>query len=705
MSRGWEPKQADETRSLVYRSQFTPHVPDIRGLAAEHFSDWARSKGLVLDAVALLAGTTTEASSPDGVRRVATGRGASYADRSSGRRLQAALLRFEEHLATGDTWITSLTVATPSLMEQESLFGEPADTGGALFDLDQYPAQWPERSWVWLDLEHRRGEGRMPVRPGSPRLVRDLLAAVEGTDGSLPLTSDVLTITEGHVDELCGWLFDRERRVPIIVFTPDPQSPEAQARFAGRLARDVAGVAVVVRLADSAAAASFSRQVGPHLQVYGGAMRTYLPGLHPMEPFPRRHRVLAAATMRALGARSSNAVRDQVLSLSTRRPPPASYPLVQRVLARNSAHRNLAERRRSAQRPPASRQPALFSTDTEPVALPGIDESLGLAPAVPPSDESQTANRLLRSMLAAAGIDLRSVPATTASSSYAKVKAEQVALQELLAQALLSNSTQASARVVDNQLAAKLGEAEEEAELLYAEIEILETQLKEQRQARDELELVRLQQEITELELTDAERTGERLQARVRWLETELANQGIYAVGTATPEESLPEAPASIVEVIELATVHLKHIQIGATSDAAAGLDVHPQAERWAMKVWQALIALDAYAAARAAGDWSNSFLAWCQMPPSGARAIPATWVAMKESETTNTSPKLREARTFRIPRQVNSAARTYMPAHVKIQQGGTPCPRIHFHDDAGGATAKVYIGYIGDHLPTGSYS
>ena len=84
---------------------------------------------------------------------------------------------------------------------------------------------------------------------------------------------------------------------------------------------------------------------------------------------------------------------------------------------------------------------------------------------------------------------------------------------------------------------------------------------------------------------------------------------------------------------------------------------------------------------------------------------IPVTWVALKESETTDSTPKLRAARTFVVPATVDPAGQAYMAAHIKIQQGGVPCPRIHFHDDAGGPTGKVYVGYIGDHLPTAGFS
>ncbi|WP_430784539.1 hypothetical protein [Actinoplanes sp. G11-F43] len=570
----WQPPREVAT-DLVYRSLFTSPEPDLRERAAELFAAWATGKNVPVDAGTLLDGGSAEAES-DGTRRIASGSVGAYSDRAGGQQLEAAVFRLEEHPADGSRWTTSLRIAVPHQTGQK-------DT---------------EQPWVWLDLEHRRTPDTAPVRPGSPRLIRDLLAAVEGVDASLPLTAEVLTITESHVGELCGWLFDTGRRVPVIVFSPDPQMAEQQERFAAKLARDVTGVAVVVRLRDASAAAAFSRRVGPHLHVYGGGMRTYLPGLVPNEPFPRRHRILSAASMRALGQRSANAVRDQVLALSTRRAQPASYVLVRRALSRGSA------------------------------------------------------------------------------------EVERNALQDLLRK---------SQR-----------EAADEIAMLYAEVDDLTAQLAAEQVAREQVEDVRLQWELGEIELNDLERDNDRLQARVRWLESQLATHQVHVAGQETPDRIVP--PGQVVEVLELAAARLPHLVIGPTADAAAGLDVHPQAERWALKVWQALTALNAYAAARAAGTWRNSFLAWCQEPPSGGIAVPATWVALSESETTGTTPRLRESRTFPVPAVVDPARRVFMQAHVKIQQGGSPCPRLHFHDDTGGRTGQVHVGYVGDHLPTANF-
>jgi hypothetical protein len=39
------------------------------------------------------------------------------------------------------------------------------------------------------------------------------------------------------------------------------------------------------------------------------------------------------------------------------------------------------------------------------------------------------------------------------------------------------------------------------------------------------------------------------------------------------------------------------------------------------------------------------------------------------------------------------------MDAHFKIARKGMVSPRIYYHDDAS-RTGKIYVGYIGKHLP-----
>jgi hypothetical protein len=45
------------------------------------------------------------------------------------------------------------------------------------------------------------------------------------------------------------------------------------------------------------------------------------------------------------------------------------------------------------------------------------------------------------------------------------------------------------------------------------------------------------------------------------------------------------------------------------------------------------------------------------------------------------------------------------MEEHIKIEQGGSPCPRIHFYDDTRGSTGRIHVGWFGDHLDSAAKS
>ncbi|GAA3744822.1 hypothetical protein GCM10022225_30590 [Plantactinospora mayteni] len=77
-----------------------------------------------VSAAELLTGGGAEAEAGD-THRLVRGSIGSYTDRSSGRRLQAAVFRLEGRLADGSQWTTSLRVAVPPHAEQTALFAEP----------------------------------------------------------------------------------------------------------------------------------------------------------------------------------------------------------------------------------------------------------------------------------------------------------------------------------------------------------------------------------------------------------------------------------------------------------------------------------------------------------------------------------------------------------------------------------------------------
>ncbi|GAA3159928.1 hypothetical protein GCM10010466_58440 [Planomonospora alba] len=206
-----------------------------------------------------------------------------------------------------------------------------------------------------------------------------------------------------------------------------------------------------------------------------------------------------------------------------------------------------------------------------------------------------------------------------------------------------------------------------------------------------------------------------RLAERVRRLERMLAEAGrpVYgrpetpgaagpggATGTAGGEEVFE--PTGLVEVLVRARESLAHVVIGDTDATAARLDLeHPALCRtWAGKAWDALRALDDFAGARAAGEFAGGFYDWCAHGVPGRHTIPTGMLAMRESRSVTGTPRFSEPRTFPVPPEVDPSGRLLMEAHVKLRPVGYPAPRMYFHDDSGGATGKVWVGYLGDHLP-----
>lgn len=71
----------------------------------------------------------------------------------------------------------------------------------------------------------------------------------------------------------------------------------------------------------------------------------------------------------------------------------------------------------------------------------------------------------------------------------------------------------------------------------------------------------------------------------------------------------------------------------------------------------------------------------------------------MRESETVENNAGLRRARTFPVDNDVDAPGSIYMGAHLKISEGGgNLAPRVYFHDDTGGTTGRVHVGFVGPH-------
>lgn len=243
------------------------------------------------------------------------------------------------------------------------------------------------------------------------------------------------------------------------------------------------------------------------------------------------------------------------------------------------------------------------------------------------------------------------------------------------------------------------GDYRELFELASAEALSREHELEAARAERRELE-----ERLEEYETSTAELLAslDDMKRRVDYFRSKLAETGD---GSAYVEPEIDSfRPQFCSEVVEEARRRLEFVVVHASVDEhAARLDDHATNESWAQKSWTALEALNAYAIAKRDG-FNGDFKTYCSRS-AGDVILPTRWVGLHESELVRTNQRFRELRTLPIAEEAVPDGRIYMESHIRIELGGTPCPRIHFYDDTSGATRKIHVGWFGDHLDSFSKS
>lgn len=516
--------------SVVFRTVFSDDRADLISEATTLFTSWLASKQLAVDGPEMgrveADGTTIE------VVRAADGD------------LEAIRMRLDEE-STGQRWSTIMTAMA---------------TG--------------DEAWVWLDVERVSDNIYGPPPSfGTPRIVRDFLNSSTCRAGSTVLRSTFQVADDDTVGDLLNELLDPARTVPVVVVSRDTSSPGATRARAEELARALVGIANVWAL-EGLATSALSQALGPNLHVFGGAVRTYLPGLTISDGDHRRHRFAGR-------------------ELFQPHPRPGAQVVARSLVARAVA----------------ARPPLLFRNRV--ALLPGFTRR--------GRDEEQ----LLADLVQAEG--------------------ERDDLQHKL------------------------------------DLQILETTLQTEEIAAE----------------------AEAANSRVRWLEQQLRQANVHVAGVATPESDIPTNADSCIRALDLAQQYLDLVEVGDTLTPAEKLDRHAKVGTWGGKAWEAFRALQSYAEAKSSGNWTGNFLLFCRACPSGFDVIQADWVATGENETTANNPRFRRARTFRVPTAVSSDGEVYMGEHIKLEKGSDPAPRIHFWDDTAGDTGKIYIGYLGRHLPS----
>ncbi|MFD7565986.1 hypothetical protein ACFV7O_22585 [Streptomyces tendae] len=443
------------------------------------------------------------------------------------------------------------------------------------------------RTWLQVDIEHHPADARLrPTRANTPGIARLLLDSLPTQDGLADVTSEPKFIEPDDVEEVIEELCDQERRLPIVVAsTPYGKKVDTWTdQVVVPAFRNLPGLAVMYVLTPEAQTL-FNTKLDYH-PVFGGGIRTYLPGVDPAwQPDAQRHLVMSRPKIEANPRRAAAILASLPQRLALRLPLPAPLDTlpVQRTRPR----------------------PA------------GQDSGL---------NDLRAENRTLTSMLAEAE------QRENANGDVLRVLREQLQIAEDL-------------------------EFEQAAENqdLYAKLKHAERQ--------------------------------------VRALHVQLERAGQHAHALAEAPADAPDTFARILERMG----EFPHLRFTGDKRKTKELDAQ-SIGNWVEVAWDALCALDAYAAASASGTAGGDFRYWCaHLPDDCAHPFPAGKVKMKESKTVGNRDDWRRERTFPVPEAVDPSRKLFMEAHLRIGGGNMVSPRLYFYDD-GPNTGLVYVGYLGPH-------
>jgi hypothetical protein len=623
--------------AVGYRSIFSlRHGQDAVQLTAEQFRSWLALKGYGSVAVA------------PGVHEVAEHAQLVVTElhpHDGSRSLRYRLTEISSAAEAGE-WVTTVTVHRD---------------GGA-------------DDWVWVDVNappstsgpaasHERLVKDVDAGDawwtGVPHMVRAILSAADAHDGEMILSAQPTLVTVADVDGLISAICDPGRRGTALVAAPIPDVPvPGMIGHVERLTRECVGLSGIYVL-DTGAAEKLEEAFAPSHSVPLGAVRTFLPEVDPASAVDaRRHRVLLARTIAEqppgkLAHLLGRANRSRALNL----PLPPHVAQVDRLLSREE---------------PAAVLRAIQETPPDPFARRPGDGPAGLAPA------GQDASTAVREVAIAGELLTSLVSEFQSGASRTDVPGGPddmtARFRELLAE---GRGVLRGHREISRRLAA------------------LQDMLED---VEDDRDLVRTR--LEDEQLAHAETQAELLRAK---LELDRLRGILSRVGRVDQTRAAAvaaQSPGSFGELLERLDEHVLSCVIF-TGDPknALELDDFDPLGTWAAKSWDVLRVLDGYAAARRRGEFSKGVHAYLGHTPPGRPGYSPGAHSNQESEPVERSPKLRKLRVFPVPRDIHPDGAIFMDAHFKIARKGLVSPRIHYHDDAS-RTGKIYVGYIGKHLP-----
>ncbi|MFT9366324.1 MAG: hypothetical protein ABF572_12325 [Gluconobacter sp.] len=134
---------------------------------------------------------------------------------------------------------------------------------------------------------------------GSPRVVRDICKRFPTYVGQMQIGAEPYTLGQDGLNDLLALLQTDLRRLPVVFLSPYARG-ELNKVDPVKLARNLAGVAVVVQVENPELTWDFADEVGRQLACFNGAARIYWPGFS-MDSDVRNHRLFLGAWIEQVG--------------------------------------------------------------------------------------------------------------------------------------------------------------------------------------------------------------------------------------------------------------------------------------------------------------------------------------------------------------------------------------------------------------------
>ncbi len=493
-----------------------------------------------------------------------------------------------------------------------------------------------------------------------PAIVKRLLEREAVLDGRTPVTPHPRLIRADEITMVIDAVSDPRRSVSVIVGASiGVESDHTFLKTVESLTARVLGASAVFVLTTDAMVA-FNDSVPASHALQPGRVRTFLPRVDINDPADgRRHRVLGPTRFAQAIDGSTMKVRPYLqaaFAVETRRPM-LGLPLPGSI----RRHRLALDEKLSTLLRTASVEQRV--EETRAVRL-EVDAAKPSVPSRKTSVDSSLLNRLL------------------------------LTLRRWLASPEAEPSEEWLDRLDDklqrNELAA----------------EALETDLR--RSAQQLAELQDLHSGVVEdfdfraLELAEAEKETGRLGREVQRLRLELskANLGAEAYAEeAAAEWEVPEDLSELALRLLPDSGHPVTEFVQFTGDLASVEEVQQrdQGGLYVQRCWDFARVLHDFAKRKVARTFIGNVHTYLMNDDHDGMRVGAKNHAASESRTT--IDQWGKARIFPVPPEVEPSERSQMLAHFKVSQENTFAPRMHYLDDTD-HTGKIYVGYIGRHLP-----